>query len=43
MGMRYIKEELERGIIKLGYMDIGEYVNEAVKEKIEKEGGKKDA
>lgn len=37
MGMRYIADELEKAIIKSGYDDVGEFVNQATKEKLERE------
>ena len=36
MGMRYVADELEKAIIRGGYDDVGEYVNIAVREKLEK-------
>jgi len=36
--MRYIADELEKAIIKKGNDDVGEFVNDAVREKLKKEG-----
>lgn len=36
MGMRYVLDDLEKAIIRSGVDDIGSFVNEAVKEKLEK-------
>lgn len=36
--MRYITDELEKAIIREGHDDVGEFVNDAVREKLKKEG-----
>jgi len=40
MGMRYIADDLEKAIIRRGYDDVGEFVNEAVRERLRR--GKKE-
>lgn len=34
MGMRYIADDLEKAIIRIGIDDVGAFVNEAVREKL---------